>query len=905
MIEGDSTSKKALTFVVVVIFSLSMVNAVVVGSARGFSLIGPIDPIEPPSDNNPPPVFDRWKNVPSEGERITSSSFTVKVSFEHAGRIEFKLDKGSWLRADGKISEDYDGDGTEETHGYRNYQLGFGEHTIEARSTNFEGESDTSSTINFERVDSDGLSYSEELDKTRSYSFSKTSYQMNDPQKPSTPQNIDMIYCSDHSIKFEWDRVRRAKNYTIYEGGDTIKKGHTSTTFEHDGLDPNTEYTYQVKAVNYEGESSRSNEKSMTTSEKDDGGGGDNSPLGLEVMSVGENYVKLTWDALSGFGSIEIYRKSESQSNFNKIDEISIDKTLYADYSVDPMTWYHYKIKKVPQYGEDQYSNIVSAFTDSSGTNPMMLQTTEIGPASKATYSFENLKYEAYLKNVRVKGIKIKCEKQVDSLDIYATLRTKNSNAHASHFERLTNDYENIPIGFTPSDRFLNPKGYHDWVLEIDVQNKRGIGFKIKGSPKLEITTCLSPYNNSDKDGDGWIDSEFNKRTKLKLTRVERVETGIDSSDYAHLVVDDVRRYPGYQGDWKLKNDGDVVKPNTVIDKRVVTRNNKEFLTELRFGLNNWQGRVFNWKWQPGDKVTHEYKLADKVRYELTFISFYEYFADPSTKKDDADGDGLTDAEEYRMSNNPDDLSVDGRAMPGKKDIFVEVDWMEGHEMKDGAKWRVGTRFLNNPAGEEIWLHLDDGLMGGGEEITEKDKTAFYLKEGDNEDFWDYKWGNGWKKKNNGDIIPGTDPHFSLNRWGKFHYCLFANDADNNDSSVLNPTGPHMGVSRDDEFIIGDNNWHKEVPDIIDEIFELPASAVLCPKEDSSTVQAAIFMHELGHNFDLKYTGGWQVGSSDEGYDPDGPVICMNYYYILSEVKYTNSGWDEVQTNMDIYEGGR
>ncbi len=46
------------------------------------------------------------------------------------------------------------------------------------------------------------------------------------------------------------------------------------------------------------------------------------------------------------------------------------------------------------------------------------------------------------------------------------------------------------------------------------------------------------------------------------------------------------------------------------------------------------------------------------------------------------------------MSNDPDDDSVNGRALPTRKDIFVEVDWMDGHEMKDAAKWRVDPPFL-------------------------------------------------------------------------------------------------------------------------------------------------------------------------------------------------------------------
>ncbi|MFW6176223.1 MAG: hypothetical protein ACOC40_00840 [Thermoplasmatota archaeon] len=216
--------------------------------------------------------------------------------------------------------------------------------------------------------------------------------------------------------------------------------------------------------------------------------------------------------------------------------------------------------------------------------------------------------------------------------------------------------------------------------------------------------------------------------------------------------------------------------------------------------------------------------------------------------------------------------------------------------MSDEVKWKVGTRFLNNPTGEEIWLHMDDGNMGGGEEIIEKDVTGFYKKDGDDNDFYDYKWGNGWDRDSNGNINPGTNLHFSLDRWGKFHYCLFANDAEHSSGSN------HMGISEydpgefNDDFIIGDDNWHMSIPEIVTGIFGL-SGVTLCPKGSYSTVQAAIFMHELGHNLGLKFTGGYQI-TGDEGYEPYGHHSCMNYYYILSYVDYAGSEWNTVQNRV-------
>jgi len=104
-------------------------------------------------------------------------------------------------------------------------------------------------------------------------------------------------------------------------------------------------------------------------------------------------------------------------------------------------------------------------------------------------------------------------------------------------------------------------------------------------------------------------------------------------------------------------------------------------------------------------------------RYEqFTFHSYVNYyFADPDPLdfdyEHDASGDGISDADTYWLSSDP---LIDGRAHPLRKDVFVEVDWMEGVDrLSDNAKWRIGTRFYGN----DIWLHIDDGKMGGGGEV--------------------------------------------------------------------------------------------------------------------------------------------------------------------------------------------
>jgi len=82
----------------------------------------------------------------------------------------------------------------------------------------------------------------------------------------------------------------------------------------------------------------------------------------------------------------------------------------------------------------------------------------------------------------------------------------------------------------------------------------------------------------------------------------------------------------------------------------------------------------------------------------------------------------------------------------------------------------------------------------------------------------------------------------------------------------------------------------------VNNLFGLARKA-LAPRGDAAQIQASVFMHELGHHFGLKYTGGILIGS--EGYNPSGHHSCMNYYYILSYSDYTSTEWDDVKDNLD------
>jgi hypothetical protein len=213
----------------------------------------------------------------------------------------------------------------------------------------------------------------------------------------------------------------------------------------------------------------------------------------------------------------------------------------------------------------------------------------------------------------------------------------------------------------------------------------------------------------------------------------------------------------------------------------------------------------------------------------------------------DPDGDGLTNVKEWETCHWFSD--------PFRQDVFVEIDWMrtehfweKTYKMPEKSKQRVISAF----AKENIMLMLDDGWMGGGEEIPFYNESQLNLHS-------IYRW---------------FFLHEFQNIWrrGIFHYCVF----------------------------VGVNPWAQEVAG-----FNFRADGfVVCMgtiqlyrfRDTMQCLSAAgVFMHELGHNLGL-------FRSDFEGIDNQntrfpwkeefwlyGPYrSCMNYRYTWHFVDYSH-----------------
>ncbi len=225
----------------------------------------------------------------------------------------------------------------------------------------------------------------------------------------------------------------------------------------------------------------------------------------------------------------------------------------------------------------------------------------------------------------------------------------------------------------------------------------------------------------------------------------------------------------------------------------------------------------------------------------------YDPFSGDNHDQLDPDNDGLTNLDEYRMHHWFSD--------PFRRDVFVEVDWMQGeyfweqpYGLPDDAKQMVMTAF----ARQNIMLNIDDGWMGGGEEIPfygedELNLNTIYRK------YFLRHFTDIWKQ-------------------GIFHYAI----------------------------LMGTNPWKEDIAGFN---FQSDAFTVCIGtirlfrlRETTRTLATAgVFMHELGHNLGLFQSDFAGIDNPDTRYfwKEDfwlyGPYhSCMNYRYTWHYVDYSH-----------------
>ncbi|MCJ7571619.1 MAG: right-handed parallel beta-helix repeat-containing protein [Candidatus Thermoplasmatota archaeon] len=213
----------------------------------------------------------------------------------------------------------------------------------------------------------------------------------------------------------------------------------------------------------------------------------------------------------------------------------------------------------------------------------------------------------------------------------------------------------------------------------------------------------------------------------------------------------------------------------------------------------------------------------------------------------DPDNDGLNNIEEC--------YTYQWNSSPIKKDIFLEIDWIDSEDPNNSNKPSAESldKLVSIFEGKNITLHYDIGNLGGGEMIHLSNHTFSFAKMTDV--YWDYFL------------------HNNLNnpRKGIFHYCIICDYCPD-----LNY--PFFGWDQLDSFAVS-IKWIKEYKPLI-------------PK-DQLLVGAVV--HHLGHSLGLiadKYGGIDNLIAatpfSFQWWEYHNYKSCMNYYYKYKILSYSD-----------------
>ena len=193
----------------------------------------------------------------------------------------------------------------------------------------------------------------------RSPEVSVTTQSLPDP--PAQPPTPSASAQSESEILVTWIAVSGATTYKLYRstsrsGGYAQIGGDISALrYPDSGRTPDTEYFYQLEACNRGGcSSSRSPEVSATTFPV--------APAAPSASAQSESEILVTWSAVSGATSYNLYRSPSSSGTYSLVDgDISVLR--YLDSGRSAGTEYFYQLEACNSAGCSSPSPEVSATT--------------------------------------------------------------------------------------------------------------------------------------------------------------------------------------------------------------------------------------------------------------------------------------------------------------------------------------------------------------------------------------------------------------------------------------------------------------------------------------------------------------------------------------------------------------
>jgi fibronectin type 3 domain-containing protein len=164
------------------------------------------------------------------------------------------------------------------------------------------------------------------------------------------------------TVALNWTAVAGATSYNVYrattsggEGATALVTGLTSASYTDNAVSNGTTYFYEVTAVESGSESLVSSEVSATPQVPAPG-----TPTNVGA-SAGDTIVSLTWSAVSGATSYDIYRATTKGGEGTTPYLTGVTTNSYTNTGLTDGTTYYYEVSAVNAGGQSGVSNEVSA----------------------------------------------------------------------------------------------------------------------------------------------------------------------------------------------------------------------------------------------------------------------------------------------------------------------------------------------------------------------------------------------------------------------------------------------------------------------------------------------------------------------------------------------------------------
>jgi chitodextrinase len=238
-----------------------------------------------------------------------------------------------------------------------------------------------------------------------SLAASATTQAAPDTVPPSTPTNVVAIAASVSEIGVSWspstDNVAVA-SYRVYRNGVFIATVAV-TTYQDSGLSPSTSYSYNVDAIDGDGNVSALSAAANATTLAALDTIAPTAPSGLTASAVSQSQIDLNWTASSDNLAVTGYRVFRNGTLLTTLGNV----TAYQDTGLSASTTYSYRVRATDLAGNvSNQSNAASATTQAAADTSA--PTTPTGLTANAFSSSRiNLSWSASTDNVGVTGYRV------------------------------------------------------------------------------------------------------------------------------------------------------------------------------------------------------------------------------------------------------------------------------------------------------------------------------------------------------------------------------------------------------------------------------------------------------------------------------------------------------------------